>query len=250
MGWPGTETSAEERHPKGTLRLLGGSWDWCPPWSEWESPQPGGEGPTRSSCSPWVVPRQRGAEPRSGSRLGKHRQSRACSAPRSLTPPHPQRGKNAEEKGKKMNREEGREGVNPSWRAASLPSWRNLGREAGCPRGALPRERGLGHRVRGAAGSPGGGRHRSLLPATGPRRVTCVGLNTRVSVGVGVGRGGRSHHGAHGDTYDSAGGSKAGARSRPRVSVGLQCVWGSRLQGSSSHPSAPRGCLGAGSKKP
>lgn len=101
----------------------------------------------------------------------------------------------------------------------------------------LPRARGAG--VRGAAGALGAGRDGSLLPATGARRVTRVGLNTCASVGVGTGSwgggGGRSHRGAHGDTYVSAGGGAA-AHGQP---------WVCGVGGSSSRPSAPGGC-GAG----
>lgn len=74
-----------------------------------------------------------------------------------------------------------------------------------------------------------------------------VGLNTCASVGVGTGREGRSHCGAHRDTYAGAGGSEAGARSRPRAPW-VSGVGGSRLRGSSSHTSALRGCWGLAAK--
>lgn len=99
---------AENRH---ILRISRGLWERAGTTPLYRrDPSPEVEGSIQSSSSPWIVPRHSGLGPRSSSCLGKHQQSKACSARTSLTPPYPQkkkyRGKEKKkkEKTKKTNK--------------------------------------------------------------------------------------------------------------------------------------------------
>lgn len=149
------------------LRLLGEGWDGSPPLgARGRDPSLQGEGPTQSCGSPGVVPWHWGAEPPSSSCLEKHqRQSRAYSAPRSLTPPHPQRGKNAEgeRKKKRIERRAGREKLFQESCVSARQE--KPGEKDRIPRGGLQSSSGPGEGFRAwrSAGTLGG-RNGWILP--------------------------------------------------------------------------------------
>lgn len=160
LGWPGTEMLAEERHPKRILRSLGECWDCSPPL------ELKGEPPAWRGKVPPRAPAPLGLSPGTGALglglcLGKHhRQSRACSAPRSLTPPHPQRGKNAEKKGKILKTEEGRKGKTlpgePCLCQAAETRGGRQGPHGGLCHHPLPQARSSGRGGQGCSSGPGG----------------------------------------------------------------------------------------------
>lgn len=204
-----------------------------------------GEGPTQSSCSPWVVPRHWGAEPRSDSCLGKHhQQSRTCSALSSLTPPHPQREKNAEEKQKKkgLERRAGKE--KPFLESCTSARQEKPGEGGREPMGGFalipcPGRGARGAGIRGTAEALGRGRDGSLLLVTGARPSHACGAEHRCWRGGAHRKRGQVtlwHPQGH------AGRSEVGVCGCPRVSVGLG------RGGFFSRPSSPRGCWGLAAK--